>query len=145
MKDIDYEVIAEAAANKTGCIVLTASYVKDIIEAYERQKAASEWVPLDLSTIKQGWELRIDTWATSVPKHVFIAAYDGDIIFVADYRLGREKLGRANWLMCAPKPKTVRVWVLLRSDGAYEATAYPPPPLTSNVRVVGEGDIEVTE
>ena len=141
--NIDYEAIAKEIQTKGWAISLHA--IKDIIEAYEAQKTAPEWVPLDLSTIKQGWELRIDTWATSVPKHVFIAAYDGDIIFVADYRLGREKLGRANWLMCAPKPKTVRVWVLLRSDGAYEATAYPPPPLTSTLRVVGEGDIEVSE
>lgn len=143
--NIDYEAIAEVVAENTDRMPLTPSYIKQVIEAYEAQKTAPEWVPLDLSTIKQGWELRIDTWATSVPKHVFIAAYDGDIIFVADYRLGRERLGRAKWLMRAPKPKTVRVWVLLRSDGAYEATAYPPPPLTSNVRVVGEGDIEVSE
>lgn len=139
---IDYEAIRHEALANSGNKG-PYSYVKAVIEAYERQKAQPEWVPLDLSTIKQGWELRIDTWAASVPKHVFVAAYDGDIIFEADHRLGREKQGRANWLMRAPKPKTVRVWVFKSADNDYMATALGLGSL--GCPLVGEGEIEVTE
>jgi len=139
MKDIDYEAIhREAMANSIDN--RPYGYDKAIIAAYERQKAQPEWVPLDLAKIKQGWELRIDTWAASVPKHVFIAAYEGDIIFVADYRLGREKLGGANWLMRAPKPKTVKVFVFKCGEG-YGATTDG----RALAGMVGEGDIEVSE
>lgn len=144
---IDYEAIRHEAirhealansGNKGPC-----SYVKAVIEVYEAQKkAAPEWVPLDLATVKQGWELRIDTWDASVAKHVFVAAYDGDIIFESDHRLGREKQGRANWLMRAPKPKTVRVRVFKTEDGAYGGTVGAH---SHRANYVGEGEIEVTE
>lgn len=133
--NIDYEAIAEEAGISPIC-------VKAIIEAYEAQKAPPEWVPLDLEKVKQGQEVRGKCWIGATAAN-FVAVYNGNII-VEQKGVGfTQHMNEGdNWLMRAPRPKTVHVRVFKMPDGEYVSTAGR---FFDGYQVVGEGDIKVLE
>lgn len=143
---IDYEAIAVQAGQSTNSLPLGVKQTKAIIEAYERQKAAPEWVPLDLATVQQGQEVRISTWDISVNPHRFVATYRNETIVEAGGNLHRYKKDNHSWLMRAPKPKTVRVGVYRSAkNGEAYAVVNGELPLDGDSGLLGEGEIEVRE
>lgn len=140
--NIDYEAIAVGAPKVVGWTP-NAEWVKAIIEAYEAQKNPPEWVPLDLSTVKQGQEVRHQDWSGDGQQSEFVCTYRG--AFVTAYMGAGLTIRSRNvdgWLMRAPRPKTVHVRVFKMPDGEYVSTAGR---FFDGYQVVGEGDIKVLE
>lgn len=144
--NIDYEAIAVQAGQSTNSLPLGVKQTKAIIEAYEAQKKAPEWVPLDLEKVKQGWEVRQARWQEDTDPHRFVATYEGDMVVEVNGGVHRRVVNGFSWLMRAPKPKTVRVEVLMehiRKELRVQLASESPP--VGYWQVVGEGDIEVRE
>lgn len=144
MKDIDYEAIADTAAERTDYIRAATVHVKAIIDAYEAQKTKPEWVPLDLEKVVQGQEVRHRDWAEKDRFEIFIAYYDDHLILEDPKNLDVPGKYHHNslWLMRAPKPKTVKVWVFGEAGGGYWAQVHGD---ACGMRLVGTGEIEVRE
>lgn len=143
MKDIDYEAIVKEAAKRRGWPPVSTEYVKAIIEAYEAQKTQPEWVPLDLATVKQGQEVRHATWRPGAFGYLACRHKDG-FIWVTKMDTPNTSSDADDWLMRAPKPKTVTVMIHRRENGDLI-------PFIVDVAgdrswdVVGKGEIKVRE
>lgn len=97
--NIDYEAIAEKAYEKTRHCGSHVAYVKAIIEAYEAQNKASEWVPLDLETVKPGQEVRHMNWRPGYARK-FVGHYNDGIVSASDTEAFEWYLYRGQpWLM----------------------------------------------
>ena len=143
--NINYEAIAKKADEKTRHLGVPLNYVKAVIDAYAAwtaERRAPEWVPLDLEKVKQGQEVRGKCWIGATAAN-FVAVYNGNII-VEQKGVGfTQHMNEGdNWLMRAPRPKTVHVRVFKMPDGEYVSTAGR---FFDGYQVVGEGDIEVLE
>ena len=144
MKGIDYRAIHIEAWKNKGVNEGSFPYVKAVIEAYEAQKTQPEWVPLDLATVKQGQEVRNSIFCGS---GLFVCQYKSGFVFDDLGVLGATP-STNDWLMRAPKPKTVKVKVYRHVDDftRYMALLSGVKPIDSQAWApVGEGEIEVRE
>lgn len=104
-----------------------------------------EWVPLDLAKVKQGQEVRHKDWLDSDAEK-FVCIWNGSG-YITEHRNGDlgKRFSYANWLMRAPKPKTVRVRVYTRAGSKEPIVVRETFPVSDDCILIGEGDIEVRE
>lgn len=143
MKDIDYEAIVKEAAKRRGWPPVSTEYVKAIIEAYEAQKTQPEWVPLDLEKVVKGQEVRR---SLDRAESRFVSRYLKGFVVDGPADYGYFAYA-SDWLMRAPKPKTIAFRVYRRvADSTRYMALMPDIGLSRQTWTpVGEDEIEVRE